>query len=182
MVGEQAMLEYAKKYESKLQELFFESSFDLFYKFEQFMAYREIFKVPDDTYNANHFVSTYQNNVIGLISYQIKRVENSIWGLQIIHFGGPKAPNLYIFGKDVFTAIRDVFEKYSFNKINFGVAVGNPIEKTYDKLVKWHGGRVVGIRKQHVKLLDGKLYDDKEYEILAADYFNRKKLGGDNGN
>ena len=167
------MLEYAKKHEAKLQELFYDITFDPFYKFEQFMPYRETYKIPDDTFSENHFVSVYKGEVIGMISYRIKRAENMAWGFHIVHFGGKDAPHKYIFGKDVLTAIKDVFEKYGFSKLDFGVAVGNPVEKTYDKLVKRYNGRIVGIWKQETKLMDGKLYDQKEYEILAADYFNR---------
>jgi hypothetical protein len=148
-----------------------DTAFDPFYQFEQFMMYRETFKLPDDTYNANHFVSVYDHDIIGMIGYQLRRAENAVSGLQIIHFGGPEASNKYIFGKDVLTAVKNIFEKYGFNKINFGVAIGNPIEKTYDKLVKWYNGHIIGIKKQDIRLLDGRIYDAKEYEILAEDYF-----------
>jgi hypothetical protein len=168
------MLVYAKKHEDRLRQLFMDTAFDPFYQFEQFMVYRETFKLPDDTYNANHFVSVYDNEIIGLIGYQLRRAENAAWGLQIIHFGGPEAPYKYIFGKDVLTAVKNIFEKYGFNKINFGVAIGNPIERTYDKLVKRYNGRIVGIKKQDIRLLDGRIYDVKEYEILAIDYFWKK--------
>jgi hypothetical protein len=167
------MLENAKKYEEKLRQLFFDVAYDPFYQYEQFMSYREDFKLPEDTFNSHCFASVFRNEVIGMISYQIKRVENIAWGLRIIHFGGSKALP-FPFGKDVMTAIKDIFEKYNFNKLGFGVAVGNPIEKTYDKLIKRYNGRIVGIREQEIKLLDGKLYDTKEYEILASNYFNRK--------
>jgi hypothetical protein len=108
-----------------------------------------------------------------MIDYQIKRLENSVWGLRIIHFGGKDAPCRYVFGKDVITAIKDIFEKYRFNKLNFAVALGNPVEKTYDKLVRRYNGRIVGIKEQETRLIDGRLYDLKEYEILASRYFGR---------
>jgi hypothetical protein len=166
-----AMLEYAKKYEDKLRDLFNDIAFDPFYMFEQYMSYRETFKLPDETFNANHFVSVLNNELLGMIGYSIRRAENSVWGLHIIHFGGPQASNAYIFGKDVMTAVKDIFEKFRFNKLNFSVVVGNPIEKTYDKLVRWYNGRIVGIREQETRLIDGKLYDVKEYEIMTSSYF-----------
>ena len=167
------MLKYAKPYEDRLRQLFDDIAFDDYYQFEQFMAYRETFKLPDDTYSENDFVSLHGNDVIGFIGYRIKRPENAVWGLQIVHFGGPEAPHKFIFGKDVYTAIDDIFRKYSFSKINFGVIVGNPIEKTYDKLIKQYNGQIVGTRKQDILLIDGKLYDVKEYELFAVDYFLR---------
>jgi hypothetical protein len=172
------MLEYAKKYEDKLRQLFLDIAFDLFYQFEQCSSYRETFELPKDTIGSNHFVSVYNNDVIGLMGYQIRRIENLVGGLYCIHFGGPCAPHGYIFGKDVMTAIKDIFEKYRFNKLNFTVVRGNPIEKTYDKLIKKYNGRIVGIREQETRLIDGRLYDVKEYEILAERYFST----GENNN
>jgi hypothetical protein len=78
----------------------------------------------------------------------------------------------------VITAIKDIFEKYRFNKLNFTVARGNPIEKTYDKLIKRYNGRIVGILEQEARLIDGRLYDVKEYELLADRYFGRNKING----
>jgi hypothetical protein len=167
------MLEYAKKHETKLKELFCDIAFDPFYKFEAYMSYRDVFGLPETTYNSNHFVSVYDNNILGMIGYEIKRAENSVWGLHIVHFGGIHAPHTYIFGKDVMTAMKDIFEKYRFNKLNFGVVRGNQVEKTYDKLIKRYNGRIVGIKEQETRLMDGRLYDVKEYEILADRYFGR---------
>jgi len=179
MVGEYAMLDHAKKHEEKLRQLFLDIDFDPFYKYSDLSVYRETFKLPENTWESNHFVSvcndTKQGQIIlGMVKYSISRINNSVQGLFIIRFGGEKskdAPNGYIFGNDVMTAIKDIFEKYNFNKINFVVVIGNPIEKTYDKLVKRYNGRIVGIRKQDTRLIDNKLYDVKEYEILADDYF-----------
>jgi hypothetical protein len=82
------MLEYAKKYEDKLRALFLDIAFDPFYQFEQYTVYRETLKLPEDTWGANHFVSIHNNSILGMIGYQIKRPENMVWGLHIIHFGG----------------------------------------------------------------------------------------------
>jgi hypothetical protein len=165
------MLEYAIKYEDKLRQLHLEIAFDPFYQFEQLTNYRDTFELPKDTWSANNFVSVYEGNILGITGYQIRRVENAVYGLYILHFGGPEAPHRYVFGKDVMTAIKDIFEKYRFNKLNFTVVRGNPIEKTYDKLIKRYNGRIVGVREQETMLIDGRLYDVKEYEILAKKYF-----------
>lgn len=167
------MLEYAKKYEDRLRQLFYDIAFDPFYQFQQFKSYRETFKVSDDTYNAVDFASVYNNEILGMIGYQVNRDANCVFGLNIISFNQKEKQLYFIFGKDVMTAIKNVFEKHGFNKIGFSVIIGNPIEKTYDKLIKRYNGRIVGIKKQETKLLDGKLYDVKLYEILAEEYFKR---------
>ena len=175
------MIDNAKKYEEKLRQLFLDVDFDPFYKYSDLAVYREPFKLPENTWDANCFVSVYNDldfgiTILGMIKYSINRLTNAVQSLYIVRFGGEKSktdPNSYIFGKDVMTVIKDIFEKYHFNKINFVVVIGNPIEKTYDKLIKRYNGRIVGVRKQDTKLIDNKLYDVKEYEILADDYFKR---------
>jgi hypothetical protein len=169
------MLEYAKKYEDTLRGLFFDTAFDPFYQFDSYMCYRETFELPKETFNSNHFASVYDNNVLGMIGYSIKRPENAVYGLYIVHFGGPESLHRYIFGKDIMTAMKDIFEKYRFNKLNFTVVIGNPIEKTYDKLIRRYNGRIVGTKEQETRLIDGKIYDVKEYEILASRYFGRNQ-------
>ena len=52
------------------------------------------------------------------------------------------------------------------------MVIGNPIEKSYDKMVKKYGGRIIGTYKEDVKLIDGEYYDKKLYEILSSEYFN----------
>jgi Flp pilus assembly secretin CpaC len=169
------MLEYAKKYEDKLRQLFMDITFDPFYKYQQNAVYRDVLELPKDTWAFHHFVSLYQGDILGMIAYQVRRSENAVCGLNVIHFGGREPGNGFVFGKDVLTAVRDVFEKYGVNKINFEVAIGNPIEKTYDKLIGRYNGRIVGIKKQDTRLMDGKLYDIKEYEILAEEYFSGRQ-------
>ncbi len=75
------------------------------------------------------------------------------------------------FGIDAGNAIKDIFEKYHLRKIFFSVVVGNPIEKSYDKMIERYGGRICGYYREHTKLIDGRFYDEKQYEILEKDYF-----------
>ena len=71
------MLEYAKKHEEKLRQLFFDTAFDPFYQFERYSVFHEALKLPDDTWSAHHFASVHAGDVIGMINYQIKRPENA---------------------------------------------------------------------------------------------------------
>ena len=61
-------------------------------------------------------------------------------------------------------------------KLNFSVVVGNPIEKSYDKLIKRYGGRIVGTREKETTLVDGNLYDVKMYELFREDYLKSKRV------
>jgi hypothetical protein len=171
------MLEFAKIREKELKGLFWQTAFDPFYKYMDMCAYREDFSLPKDTNGQHYFTSIWQDKIIGFINYQINREANRVDGFFCVHFGKKHS---YIFAKDLMTAIRDIFEEYKFNKINFCVIIGNPVEKTYDRLIKKYGGRIVGVFKNDIKLIDGNLYDLKCYELMAADYFKNKggKLNG----
>jgi len=172
------MLDNAKKYEPELVKLFYDVAYDPFYNFQQILSYRETFKIPETTWDGNYFVSMFEGKIIGYVEYSTNRSANYAHGLNILHFNGNRKETAlseyYVFGKDVMTAVRDVFEKFGFNKLNFCVVIGNPIEKTYDKLIKRYGGRIVGVFRRDKLLIDGKLHDIKCYEILAEEYFARK--------
>ena len=62
------------------------------------------------------------------------------------------------------------------------MVIGNPIERTYDKLCQKYGGRIIGIEKEETKLQDNKYYDVKRYEILRSEYVaNKEKNNGIHG-
>ena len=77
---------------------------------------------------------------------------------------------------DLGQALTDIFERFKFRKLNFSVVIGNPIEKSYDKMIDKYGGRIVGIYKQEIKLIDGEYYDEKLYEITREDYLKSIKF------
>lgn len=70
--------------------------------------------------------------MIGYIKYNINRSDNSCSGLCIYNFTDNKAT----FGMDLGHALQDIFDKFKFRKLTFCVAIGNPIEKSYDKMIK----------------------------------------------
>lgn len=68
-----------------------------------------------------------------------------------------------------------MYSHSSIRKICFTVVVGNPVESRYDRIIERYGGRIVGIHKEHTMLPDGRLYDEKMYEILRTDYMKHRK-------
>jgi len=175
------MLDNAKKYEAELVGLFHNIAYDSFYNFEQMCNFRETFKVPDNTWEGAYFTSMLDGEIIGYIAYSIERSANYAHGLNILHFKNEKIKassrekEYWVFGRDVMTALKDVFERFGFNKLCFACVIGNPIEKTYDRLIKRYGGRIVGTFRKDRRLITGRLYDVKHYEILAEEYFASKK-------
>lgn len=165
------MIDIAQKYSDELKLLFLNTAYDEKYMFYNGSWVSE-YKPSTDNWNNYEFVSIDSDNkVIGYISYGIKRDTYSVDGLRIINF----SDNKITFGKDVIKVIQDIFMKYSFRKLSFAVFVGNPIEKTYDKLIKKYGGRIIGIKEKDEKLLDGKLYDFKMYEIFRDEFIKNIK-------
>lgn len=166
------MLEPAIKYKEELQKAYYDTWFDDKYKYWNFGVYYSSLQIDTDTWERNQFVSVIEGEVIGYISYSIARSDNSVHSLSIMNFSDKKTA----FGLDLGQALKDIFEKYKFRKLNFEVVVGNPIEKSYDKMIKKYGGRIVGTYKSDVRLIDGEYYDKKSYEILADEYFATIKL------
>ncbi|TVX86108.1 hypothetical protein FPZ44_23735 [Paenibacillus agilis] len=75
-----------------------------------------------------------------------------------------------VFVKDLQKFLSDIFERFGFNKLSYSVVIGNPIEKSYDRMTHKYGGRIVGVNRNEVLLSDGTLNDLKLYEILKEDY------------
>lgn len=165
------MLEPAIKYKEQLEKLQYNIWFNDKYKYWNCDVYYDTMQVDTNTWNRHQFVSVLNGEVIGYIAYNITRADNSVSALSILNFSDNKA----VFGKDLMCALKDIFEKYKFRKLNFCVIIGNPIEKSYDKMIKKYGGRIVGTYKEDVKLIDGEYYDKKLYEILSSEYFESIK-------
>lgn len=166
------MLDTALKYKDKLTELHICTWHNEKYKFYNYRCYWDLPTFKENTLDGHDFVSLNEKGeIIGAIGYCILRDTESVCGLGIINFTDDHT----IFGKDVLQAIEDIFEKFNFRKLSFCVVIGNPIEKTYDRLALKYGGRIVGIERQETKLFDNKYYDVKRYEILREEYINKSK-------
>ena len=161
------MLEPAIKYKEQLEQLQYDVWFNDKYKYWNCSEYYDTLQVDTSTWDRHQFVSVIGNKVIGYISYNISRGENMAHSLSIMNF----SDNKVVFGKDLGQALKDIFEKYKFRKLSFCVLIGNPIEKSYDKMIEKFGGRIVGIQQAEIKLVDGEYYDRKLYEILSDEYF-----------
>lgn len=167
------MLDLAIKHEPELQTLFADAFLDTRNRFYFGGGYSDKYKADESTWNKHEFVSVKNNKVIGYLSYNIDRRTNSANSLVAINFG---ERNL-TFSRDFRQFLSDIFEKYGFRKLTFGVFIGNPAEKMYDRYIRKFGGRIVGINKEAGLLIDGKFYDYKEYEIFRNDYLS-KLIGG----
>ena len=166
------MLEDANKYSIELNNLFEDSKYDL--DFQYFYNGYPEFKLEDSTWYGFDFASIdNEGKCLGLIGCSINRNSYYVQNLRIINFRFKEGiKSKYIFGRDVENFIKNLFLKYNFRKIEYSVYVDNIAEKMYDRLTKRYGGRIVGVKTEHERLLDGKLHDCKMYEIMKEDFIN----------
>jgi len=166
------LIELAAKHEVELQEKFADAFMDERNLFYFGGGYMDKYKVSDSTWNRHEFVSLNDGKVIGYLSYNINQRTNSADGMCAINFGGKSLT----FSKDFMQFLKNIFRKYHFRKLSFGVYIGNPAEIMYDRYIKKFGSRIVGVEKESNMLADGKFYDYKQYEIFRDDYLKAVKL------
>lgn len=163
------MLDLAAKHEAELQARFADAFLDMRNIFYFGNGYMNTYKPDDGTWNKHEFVSVKGGKVIGYLAYRIDRRTNTAENLAAINFGGKNLA----FSRDFRQFLKDIFEKFRFRKLVFGVYVGNPAEKMYDRYIRKFGGRIIGTERAATMLLDGKFYDYKQYEIFREDYMSR---------
>ena len=165
------MIDNARKYRCELNSLLADTWYDDKYKFYHSSNWHREMDFSNEDWEQMCFVSLNKHGrIIGLITYSVDRIINSVYNFGAINF----SDNKITFAKDLFQIIDDIFCKFNLSRIEFTVIRGNPIEKSYDRLIAKYGGRIVGIRKKCIKLIDNEIYDDKIYEILREDYFAAK--------
>lgn len=168
------MLDLAYKYEQEIRNLLFDTWYDEKYMFYNASPFRECYTadLKDGDWNHREFVSLDSNgNIIGLISYNINRTNDFADNFRAINF----TDNKLTFGKDLLQVIDDIFCKFNMRKLEFVVVVGNPVEKTYDKMIKKYNGNIIGVYRKSWKLMDNNYYDIKAYEIFREDYITVKE-------
>lgn len=183
--GKCKMLDLAINHEEELINKFRQTWMDDKYKFYYAANYRWGVELENKTWDSHDFVSiksimqqddiTYTDTeVLGYIGYQIERADEYTHDLAIISFAKTEEENI-VFAADLRAAIRDIFEKYNFRRLEWSVIIGNPVERIFDRMCRRYGGRIVGTYKNRVRLIDGKYYDEKLYEIEKDDYDNAIK-------
>ncbi len=161
------MLKAAQLYEDELQK----KNIEAWYKSENIYwnggPYDSVINLKEDNYDCHQFVSVDKNNnVIGYICYEINWAVMSAGSFGIISFDKGNIE----FARDIYTAICNLFEIYHVNRIAWTCYVDNPAIRGYRNFVKKHGGRECAYYRQNAKLMDGRLHDSVEFEILAEEF------------
>lgn len=137
-------------------------------------TYRNDFSLADNTgdYPKRAFaVLNDSDELLGYIGYSVDNELRIAQWFGAINFSDDKLT----FGKALHRVIDDCFIKFGMNVISWCVVCGNPIERSYDRMCKKLGGRIIGVRHNRATDLAGNPLDDKEYEILREDYLKATK-------
>lgn len=161
------MLKNAIFYEEALQKALIETWYDPKYQYFYGSDWRGVFNIRDGQ-NRHDFVSVdTDENLIGYIGYRIFPVTRLASDFGIINFTDNKAT----FGRDLRTAVDDIFRKFGVETLEFSMICSNPIERSYDRAVARMGGRVLCIRHARCQDLAGNICDEKLYEVTRDEYF-----------
>ena len=127
-------------------------------------------KIESSNWSKQQFVSVDKSdNVIAWLEADIAIKQHYINNISIIRFNKNSYYD-YLFSKDMYGFFSKLFFQYEYRKINYNVVIGSPQEKWYDKFTNIYGGRIVGIKKNHFLLENGKLLDLKIYEMEKDPY------------
>lgn len=160
------MIKPAHLYREEVTKKYIETWYDLEYMYYSGWFGNGSLNIPDDNYESHHFVSIHNDKVIGYITYSVNCGTMNAENFGAISFdkGNP------VFASDLYQVICDIFEKYHMNRLGWSCIVGNPAMRGYKHFVEKHGGKECGYRRQVAKLMDGKLHDSVEFEILASEF------------
>lgn len=166
------MIVPAQLYSEQLKQKFWEIAYDEKYMYFN-SGYVDEYTPSNSSWCTTEFVSINKEGMIlGYIRYEVDRWSNRAHGLCAINFSDDKV----VFGFDLGKVVQNIFSRYKYRKLSFGVYTDNPIADAYDKMVKNWNGRLVGTKYQETKLMDGVYHDYRIYEITLDNYLESKAI------
>ena len=147
------MIEPADKYEDQLKDLYAVDG-------DEWYTYT----LPLDVVR-ERMVSTHNGKAIGSFDVLINLAASAVMEIPVKTLS---ENHRYYFAKDYLTFIRYLMQKY--RKMSFFVLIGSPTEKTYDRLAKILGWKIVGIMEKQVLNVYGEWNDIKFYEWINQNW------------
>ena len=161
------MIKPAQLYKEEIKKKYIETWYNEEYMYYSGWSGVEEPDIPDNNYDSHHFVSVDNDgNILGYISYSISFVTMSADRFGAISFDKGNV----LFAKDLYQIIYDIFNKYHLNRLCWSCIADNPAIRGYRNFIKKHGGKECAYHRQICKLMDGKLHDNVEFEILASEF------------
>ena len=166
------MLRPALEYENALRNKVINKIwFDERYKYFN-RGWEELFELKETTWEYHQFVSiNKQGKVCGFLSYRVDRATRNIDSFNAVSFFEDKLT----FAQDIALAIHEIFTKFYFHKLIYGVVCGNPVEKTYQKFADKCNGRLAAVYRDDALLYNGQRADVKVFEIMRSEYLASKQ-------
>lgn len=119
-------------------------------------------EIKNINYRKDEWVSIADGKIIGYFCALIDKSTRSVADISVASF--IKHPR---YGYDFVSFIKHIRRKYRY--VRWAAIDGHPNEKAYETILRRYGGRIVGVFKKKIRLNDGKLYDEKWYEIVNED-------------
>ena len=161
------MIKPAQLYKEEIKKKYIETWYNEEYMYYSGWSGVEEPDIPDNNYDSHHFVSVDNDgNILGYISYSVSFVTMSADRFGAISFDKGNV----LFAKDLYQIICDIFEKYHLNRLCWSCIADNPAICGYRNFIEKHGGRECAYHRQICKLMDGRLHDNVEFEILAEEF------------
>lgn len=161
----------AKLYEEEIKRKMWEIWYDEKYQYYFGGNWRNDFSLadnPGDWQKRAFAVLSNSGELLGYISYSVDNELGVAQWFGAVNFSNNKLE----FGRALQQVITDCFLKFGMEVVEWCVICGNPIERSYDRMCRRLGGRIIGIRHHRAKNLAGDICDDKMYEILREDFLN----------
>lgn len=171
----------AKIYEEQIKKKMWECWYDEKYQYYFGGHWRYDFSLShnsDDYLKRAFAVLDSAGELIGYISYSVDTELRVAQWFGTINF----SDNRLEFGLALRQVIEDCFLKFGCEVVEWHVICGNPIERSYDKMCKRMGGRIVGITRRRALDMAGNVHDTKIYEILREDFLKARASKREAGN
>jgi len=124
-----------------------------------------IYRDPPSDIVRQRMVSTHNGEIIGKINLFVNITASAVIDMSIMTLS---EKHRYMYARDVMTFLRYLMQKY--RKIIFFVLIGNPAEKTYDRLARKLSWKIVGVMEKQVMNNNGEWNDIKYYEWINPNW------------
>ncbi len=126
------------------------------------IVYNPLAEIKNTDFRKDEWVSVVDGKVVGYLCALVDKSTRSVADISVASFKKDKQ-----YGYDFIAFIKYIRRRYRF--VRWAAIDGHPSEKAYETILRRYGGRIVGVFKKKIRLSDGKLYDEKWYEINNED-------------
>ncbi len=157
------MLVSASEYKQELSKLWTKYSTHPDYLYWNVdLNYNPLAEIRNTDFRKDEWVSIIDGKIIGYFCALIDKSTRSVADISIANF--ERHPK---YGYDWIAFIKYIRRRYRY--VRWAAVAGHPAERAYESILHRYGGRIVGVFEKKIRLHDGKLYDEKWYEIKNED-------------